>query len=73
MGAAADNARFQNQPIDEYDEGDFTKVGGMRASGTRTTQTVTPTNQGVSPSTPALSGLPEGETPASWFYAQLCT
>ncbi|MFS7976341.1 hypothetical protein Hanom_Chr10g00891351 [Helianthus anomalus] len=49
MGAAVDNSHVQNKPIDEYAEGDFTEVGGIRASGTRTAQTVTPTNQGVGP------------------------
>ncbi|MFS7911065.1 hypothetical protein Hanom_Chr02g00113621 [Helianthus anomalus] len=82
MGMAADNAHVQNQPIDEYAEGECTDVGSMHASSTRTAQTVTPTNQGADPSAPAMSGLLEGETLVSWYaksqptlnliYAQLC-
>ncbi|MFS7890297.1 hypothetical protein Hanom_Chr00s000090g01619341 [Helianthus anomalus] len=88
MGTAVNNSHVQNQPIDEYVKGECTYVGAMRASGTRTAQTGTPTNQGAGPSAPGISRLPvmsgllEGETPASWYaksqatmnliYAQLC-
>ncbi|MFS7934004.1 hypothetical protein Hanom_Chr05g00386391 [Helianthus anomalus] len=73
MGMAADNSHVQNQLIDEYAEGECTDVGAMRASGTRTAHTVTPTNQGTGPSGPAMSGLPEGETSASWYAKSQAT
>ncbi|MFS8016204.1 hypothetical protein Hanom_Chr15g01365711 [Helianthus anomalus] len=60
MSMVADNAHVQNQPIDDYIEGDLTEARGMRASGTRTAKKVTPKNQDASPSTPVLSGLPVG-------------
>ncbi|MFS7974615.1 hypothetical protein Hanom_Chr09g00870821 [Helianthus anomalus] len=82
IGTAAGNSHAQNQPIDEYAEGECTKIGAIRASGTRTAQTVTLISFGAGPSAPAMSGLPEGEAPASWYaksqetlnliYAQLC-
>ncbi|MFS7953890.1 hypothetical protein Hanom_Chr07g00623881 [Helianthus anomalus] len=67
MGAVANNAHAPNQPIDEYADGNYTEVGAFHASGTRTAQTVTPTNHSACPSAPMMLGLPEGETPESWF------
>ncbi|MFS7913204.1 hypothetical protein Hanom_Chr02g00139071 [Helianthus anomalus] len=73
MGTTADNAHIQNQPIDEYAKGDFTEVGGIRTSGTRTAQTVTPATQGTGPSAPASLVVPEGETPTSLFAKSQAT
>ena len=79
IGTTAGNSHAQNQPIDEYAEGECTNIGAIRASGTRTAQTVTPTNQGAGPSAPgmsrllAMSGLLEGETPASWYAKSQAT
>ncbi|MFS7946937.1 putative retrotransposon gag domain-containing protein [Helianthus anomalus] len=66
--------------IEEIGEVEITNTGGPRGSITRITQTVTPGNNGAGPSNPAppqnvsaLLGLPEGETPASWYAKNIAT
>ncbi|MFS7954427.1 hypothetical protein Hanom_Chr07g00630131 [Helianthus anomalus] len=79
LGTAADNSHVQNLPTDEYIKEEGTDVGAMRVSGIRTAQTVTPTSHRTSPSAPlmsrlsAMSGLPEGETPDSWYAKSQAT
>ena len=69
-----DNQNVQVQHVEEIGEIEVTNTGGPRGSITRITQAVTPGNNGEGPSKPtppqnvlALLGLPEGETPASWY------
>ncbi|MFS7965658.1 hypothetical protein Hanom_Chr09g00764781 [Helianthus anomalus] len=71
---------FQAQQIEEIGEVELTNTGGPRGSITCITQTVTPRNNGEGPSNPAppqnvsaLLGLPEGETPASWYAKNIAT
>ncbi|MFS7998390.1 hypothetical protein Hanom_Chr12g01153291 [Helianthus anomalus] len=70
-GPVADNVHIQSHPADEYAKEKYTKVGAMHASGTHTTQNMTPMRHGVGPSTQLSSLLPEGESPTSWFVKQL--
>ncbi|KAJ0939100.1 hypothetical protein HanRHA438_Chr02g0057241 [Helianthus annuus] len=71
---------FQAQQIEEIGEVDGTNTGGPRGSITRITQVVTPGNNGEGPSNTApaqnvsaVLGLPEGETPASWYAKNIAT
>ncbi|XP_022041300.1 uncharacterized protein LOC110943876 [Helianthus annuus] len=75
-----DNQNVQAQHVEEIGEIEVTNTGGPRASITHITQTVTPGNNGAGPSNPAppqnisaLLGLPEGETPSSWYAKQIAT
>ncbi|KAJ0870483.1 putative retrotransposon gag domain-containing protein [Helianthus annuus] len=70
---------FQAQQIEKIGEVEINNTGGPRESFTRITQVVTPGNgEGPSNTAPpqnvsALLGLPEGETPASWYAKNIAT
>ncbi|MFS7946419.1 hypothetical protein Hanom_Chr06g00536111 [Helianthus anomalus] len=79
VGTVEDILHVQSPPTDEFTEGEIANVGVVRASGVRTSQTVTPTSHDAGTSTPApsdvsaLLGLPEGETLASWYAKNQAT
>ena len=62
-GPVMDNTHHQHQPVD----GTHEVEGTFRASGPRPTQTVTPSSYVAGPSAAVTPGLPDGETPETWF------
>ncbi|MFS7962514.1 hypothetical protein Hanom_Chr08g00727511 [Helianthus anomalus] len=77
VGLGEDNPNVQTQPAEEIGEIEATITGGPRARITCITPTGTLASHVGGPSYPApsqnisaLFGLPEGETPASWYAKQ---
>ncbi|MFS7966055.1 hypothetical protein Hanom_Chr09g00769391 [Helianthus anomalus] len=79
-GGGGGNQNVQAQHIEEIGKIEVTNTGGPRASLACIIQSTSLGNRGAGPSNPAppqnitaLLGLPEGDTPASWYAKQIVT